>query len=71
MADKVKYQITRKEWERIKREHPDYTGTTIQRYEYEGRVCEAGEACCFEYLLPGAPHTGCTLVFEHIHFEIV
>lgn len=65
------YTITRKEWERILIDHPDYAGKSMLRHEHEGRVCETGDACCFEYLLPGAPNTGATLVFEHIHFEIV
>lgn len=65
------YQITRKQWEKIKREHSDYVGKALQRHEHNGRVCEIGDACCFEHLLSGEKDTGAVLVFEHIHFEII
>ena len=65
------YKVSKKQWSNIVNNHPDYAGKTMRRHEFDGKVCEAGEACCFEYLLPGAPNTGATLVFEHIHFEIV
>lgn len=65
------YKVSKKQWSSIVNNHPDYAGKTMCRHEFDGKVCEAGEACCFEYLLPGAPNTGATLVFEHIHFEIV
>jgi hypothetical protein len=65
------YKVSKKQWSNIVNNHPDYAGKTMRRHEHDGKVCEAGEAFCFEYLLPGAPNTGATLVFEHIHFEIV
>ncbi len=65
------YHVTKREWEKIKNAHPDYVGKALQRHEHDGRACEIGDACCFECLLPGAPNTGATLIFEHIHFEIV
>lgn len=68
------YTITRKEWNEIKRRHPDYTGKAIMRHEHDGKVCEAGEAVCFASLLPDFPKIGImgpALVFEHIHFEII
>ena len=65
------YHVTKGEWAKIKAEHPDYVSKAIRRHEYGGRVCEIGDACCFECLIPGAPNTGATLIYEHIHFEIV
>jgi hypothetical protein len=65
------YVITRKQWNEIKQKNPDYTGKALQRQEHAGKVCEPGEACCFESCIPGAPNTGATLIFQHIHFEIV
>ena len=65
------YYITKEEWKKIEEEHPHYTCKANKRYEHDGKVCEKGENCCFEYLMPGAPNTGTTLIFEHIHFEIV
>lgn len=67
------YTIKRKDWNEIKRKHPDYCGKAIMRHEWRGKVCEAGEWTCFASILPGYPNnqTGTTLVFEHIHFEII
>ena len=65
------YTITKAQWAEIRRKHPDYAGKSLVRHEHNGKVCEAGEACCFECCIPGAPNTGATLLFQHIHFEIV
>ena len=65
------YYITKSEWKKIKDKNPDYTGKAFTRHEHEGRVCNPGDAVCFEYLMPGAANTGCTLIYEHIHFEII
>lgn len=65
------YYITKSEWRKIKSNHPDYCGKAITRHEHNGKVCNPGDATCFEYLMPGAPNTGATLIFEHIHFEII
>ena len=65
------YNITKSEWHKIKEQNPDYTGKAITRHEHEGRVCNPGDAVCFEYLMPGAPNSGATLIYEHIHFEII
>ena len=66
------YYISKSEWAKLQREHPDYTGKALRRHEHGGKVCEAGENTCFLCLLPGAPKgAGAVLCFEHIHFEIV
>ena len=66
------YTITKAEWSKlVARHYPDYIDRAISRHEHDGKVCEAGEWTCFECLLPGAPNTGTTLVFQHIHFEII
>lgn len=65
------YTITKKQWEEIAYKHPDYAGVAIRKHQSNGKICNIGDKACFEYLLPGAPNTGATLVFEHIHFEIV
>ena len=67
------YYVTKEEWAKILDAHyPDYVSNAIDDHEFEGKKCKAGEYCCFESILPGAPKdAGTTLVFEHIHFEIV
>lgn len=65
------YYITKSDWRKIKERCPDYTGKSFTRHEHEGRICNPGDATFFEYLIPGAPNTGATLIFEHIHFEII
>ena len=65
------YHVTKIQWQKILRDHPDFVTKVFRRHEHGGKVCNTGDYACFECLLPGAPNTGCVLVFEHIHFEIV
>ena len=66
------YYISKADWDRLGEQHsPDYIDRAISRHEHDGKICEAGEWTCFECLLPGAPNSGTTLVFQHIHFEII
>lgn len=65
------YSVTKKEWAELKRNHPDYVGRCLTTHEHEGKVCKRGEGMCFESVLSGNPAHGTTLIFEHIHFEIV
>lgn len=63
------YTITRKDFEKLKREHPDYVSKAIMKHEHNGNVCNIGDYTCFECLLSNQSGTG--LIFEHIHFEII
>lgn len=63
--------IGRAEFDRLRREHPDYISRAIMRHEHDGKVCEKGEFCGFESVITGDPKKGTSLIFQHIHFEIV
>ena len=65
------YQINKKEWDRLKREHPDYVCRNFYQHEHNGKISKKGDWSCFEYLLSRNPEHGTSLIFEHIHFEIV
>ena len=55
----------------LSRFYPDYINKTIMDHEHNGTKCPAGAWSCFECIIPGAPKTGATLIFEYIHFEII
>lgn len=57
--------------ELLKKYYPDYISKTIKEHTHGGKTCKAGEYCTFECCIPGAPNTGATLIFQHIHFEII
>lgn len=68
------YKISRKEWNNLVKKYAGYgfISKSIQREEHKGKVCNIGDWMCFEGCIPGAPkNAGTSLVFEHIHFEIV
>lgn len=63
--------IKKAEFDRLRREHPDYIGHAIATHEHNGKICRRGEWTAFESVLTGDYSKGTTLIFEHIHFEIV
>lgn len=65
------YYIPRAEFTRKAKAHPDYIGHALTRHEFGGKVCECGEFCGFASVLLDRPELGTTLIFEHIHFEII
>ena len=65
-------KIPREKFEELKQKHyPDYISEAISRHEFNGRVCEVGDWCGFAGILADDYENGTSLLFEHIHFEIV
>lgn len=64
-------EIKKKDFDRLRREHPDWITRTIIEHAHNGVVCKKGDYCAIEGALTGDYSRGCTLIFEHIHFEIV
>jgi len=65
------FTIKKDDFDRLRREHPDYISKAIKRHEWNGRICEAGDYMGFASVIEGDPKKGTTLIFEHIHFEII
>ena len=63
--------IKKADFERLRRAHPDYIARCLITHEFDGKVCRRGEWMAFESVLTDDYSKGCTLVFEHIHFEII
>ena len=54
------------------RENPDYITKAIQGHTFNGKTCRAGvDWIAFESVLTGDYSKGTTLIFQHIHFEII
>lgn len=64
-------KIRKSDFDRLRREHPDYIGRCLITHEFDGKECRRGEWMAFESVLTGDYSKGTRLVFEHIHFEIV
>lgn len=64
-------KIPRKQFRKLVAEHKDYIGKAHSKHEFNGRVCNVGDWCGFANILTGIANNGPTLIFEHIHFEIV
>ena len=65
-------KIPYERFEELKQKHyPDYIGKAIARHEFQGRVCEAGDWCGMAGILTDDYENSTSLLFEHIHFEIV
>lgn len=64
-------EIRKKDFDRLRREHPDYIAKSILRHEWNGKVCEIGDWTAFEGAITGDWSRGSCLIFEHIHFEII
>ena len=53
------------------RENPDYIGKCIESHTFNGITCKRGEWCAYESVLTEDYSKGTTLIFQHIHFEII
>lgn len=62
---------SKKDFDRIRKEHPDYISRCLITHEHNGKTCKRGEWMAFESILTGDLSKGTAPVFEHIHFEIV
>jgi hypothetical protein len=56
---------------KLAREHPDYITRCITDHQFKGHTCKRGDWMGFESTLTGDYSKGTSLIFEHIHFEIV
>ena len=64
--------IEKKRFAELKKRHPDYISKAIQDHTFNGKTCRAGiDHIAFESVLTGDYSKGTTLIFEHIHFEII
>lgn len=63
--------IRKSDFDRLRREHPDYIGRCLITHEHNGVECRRGEWMAFEGALTGDWSKGTVLIFQHIHFEIV
>ena len=63
--------IDRKRFAELKKRNPDYICKAIQDHTFDGKTCKRGEYMAFESVLTGDYSKGTTLIFEHIHFEII
>lgn len=64
-------EIKKKDFDSLRRKYPDSISKSFLREEWKGRVCEKGDWMAIEGALTGDWSRGSTLIFEHIHFEIV
>lgn len=65
------FTIKKSEFDRLRRNHPDYISKAGRRHEWNELVCDAGDYMGFASIITGDPSKGTTLIFQHIHFEIV
>ena len=63
------YKISKQDFDKLRKDHPDYVMRSIMKYKHKGKVSPAGSWTMFESLLTHQSGTG--LIYEHIHFEIV
>jgi hypothetical protein len=64
--------IKKKRFAELKKKNPDYICKAIQDHTFDGKTCRAGvDHIAFESVLTGDSTKGTTLIFEHIHFEII
>lgn len=63
--------IKKSDFDRLRREHPDYIGPAIYPHTFDGKTCHTGEWVAFECILTGDYSKGCHLLYEHIHFDII
>lgn len=63
--------ITKKDFAQIRKQYPDYVSKARQEFKHAGKTCKAGDWCAFEGCITGDFKNGCTLIFQHIHFEII
>lgn len=66
------FQIKREDFDKlVSRHYPDYVGHCLMDHTWNGRTCHKGDWCGFKSVITGKPTEGLSLIFEHIHFEIV
>ncbi len=65
------YKITRSEWDKICKEHPEYVCKNFGRYCRNGLVSEKGAWSCFEQLLSHNPKHLTNVIYENVDFEII
>lgn len=65
------FTISKKDFDALRANHPDYISRAICDHAHGGKICQRGEWCGFESVLTGDASKGTSLIFEHIHFEIV
>ena len=63
--------INKKRFAELKKQNPDYINKALQDHTHNGKTCKRGEYMAFESVLTGDYSKGTTLIFEHIHFEII
>ena len=64
--------IDKKRFAELKKQNPDYISKAIQDHTFNGKTCRSGkDHTAFESVLTGDYSKGTTLIFEHIHFEII
>lgn len=64
-------EIKKADFDRIRREHPDYISRCTIPHEFNGKECKPGEWMAFEGCITGNWSRGACLIFQHIHFEII
>lgn len=70
--DGAVYGIKKEQFRELKRRHyPDSISTAISDHVFNGKICKYGEWCGFASVLTGDYSKGTSLIFEHIHFEII
>ena len=63
--------ISKKQFSERLKQNPDQFGETLNEYKHEGKTCKRGEYCAIEGAITGDFSSGCKLIFQHIHFEII
>ena len=64
-------EIKKADFEKARKQHPDYINRCIMEHEHNKKVCQSGEWMAFEGALTGDWSSGTKLIFQHIHFEII
>ena len=64
-------EIKKADFDRLRKRHPDYISRCMITHEHDGKQCRRGEWMAFEGVLTGDYSKGTTLIFQHIHFEII
>lgn len=65
-------EIPKAEFRKLLRHYyPGYIAHNIKDHTDHGKTCRKGDWCGFESVITGKPTEGLSLIFEHIHFEIV
>lgn len=64
-------EIKKADFDRLRKQHPDYISHCMITHEHDGKQCRRGEWMAFEGALTGDWSNGTKLIFQHIHFEII